>query len=264
MEVTRVELKILIKEFLSASNRVLRAGFEIYSSELGKFVRFLKTHDLIFDYIMSCGEPEYDVKQEVEDVCKSYGRNIFSLGFTDENEVANIFAVIQYLADNNYGGRSCVYFGYSSSNNFQDKVDGFGNEFIRVLITHIENYLTKISIKMGLDEKITVNVKIENSNLSNSQVNVASDSSSIVTNRAVCDIDQLQKILDSLLMEAEKLNSDDRQTVEECVEVLETMKEDKPKKGIIKMAINTLKGIAGTAEFAAAVATISQFVGQYI
>lgn len=264
MEVTKVELKILIKEFLTASNRILRARYEIYASELGKYVSFLKAHDLIFDYIMSCGEPEYDVEQEVEAVCKSYGRSIFSLGSTDESEVANIFAVIQYLAENNYDGRSYVYYGYSNSKKFQDKVNDFGNEFVRILITHIEKYLTRISIQMGLDEKTTVNVKIENSNLSNSQVNVASDSSSIVTNQTACDIDRLQKLLDSLLFAAEKLDSDDRQTVDECVEVIETIKEDKPKKGIIKMAVNTLKGIVGTAEFAAAVATIAQFVGQYI
>lgn len=264
MEVTKVELKILIKEFLAASNRILRAGYEIYASELGKFVRFLKTQDIIYDYIVSCGEPEYDVEQEVKAMCNTYKRSFFSLGSTDENEVANIFAVIQYLAENNYSGRSAVYYGYSSSEKFQDKVDAFGDKFVRVLITHIENYLTKISIQMGLDEKATVNVRIENSNLTNSQINVTSDSSSIVTNQTACDNDQLQKLLDSLLFAAEKLNSDDRQTVDECVEVIETIKEEKPKKGIIKVAVNTLKGIAGTAEFAAAVATIVQFIGQYI
>lgn len=38
MEITKIELKILIKEFLTASNRVLRADFEIYCSELRKFL----------------------------------------------------------------------------------------------------------------------------------------------------------------------------------------------------------------------------------
>lgn len=264
MEVTKIELKILIKDFLTASNRVLSAGYEIYAEELGKFIRFLKTQDLIFNYILSCGEPEYDVEQEVGDVCNSYGRSIFSLGSTDENEVANIFAVIQYLAENNYGGRSFVYYGYSSSNKFQDKVNAFGDKFVRVLITHIENYLTKVSIQMGLDEKTTVNIRIENSSLSNSQINVASDSSSIVTNQTACNINQLQKLLDSLLLAAQNLNPDERQMVDECVEVIETIKEDKPKKGIIKVAVNTLKGITGTVEFAAAVAAVAEFVGQYI
>lgn len=264
MEVTKVELKILIKEFLTASNRVLRAGYEIYADELEKFIKFLKEKKLIYDYIMSCGEPEYDAEQAVRDLCNSYGKSIFALGSTDKNEVANIFSVIQYLAEHNYGGRSDVYYGYSNSKKFQDKVNAFGDKFVRILIIHIENYLTKVSIQMGLDEKMTVNVKIENSNLSNSQVNVASDSSSIVTNQTACDIDQLQKLLNNLLLAAERLNPDERQTVDECVEVIETIKEDKPKKGIVKMAVNTLKGIAGTAEFVAAVAAIVQFVGQYI
>ena len=63
MEITKIELKILIKEFLTASNRVLRADFEIYCSELRKFLSFLDSHQLISDYIKSCGEPEFDVER---------------------------------------------------------------------------------------------------------------------------------------------------------------------------------------------------------
>lgn len=260
MEVTKVDLKILIKEFLTASNRVLRAGYEVYATELSKFVRFLEKHELIYDYIKSCGEPEYDVAEEVEKVCRSYGRCIFSLGSTDEGEVANIYAVIKYLVDNNYEGRSFVYYGYSSSKKFQEKVNGFGDSFIRVLITHIENYLTRISIQMGLDEKTTVNVNIENSTLSN----VASDGSSIVANQSVCDTEQLQKLLDKLLSETSGMDEDDKQTVNDCVETIATITDENPKKGIIRMALNTLKGISGTAEFLAAVTAIVSFVQQHL
>ena len=178
--------------------------------------------------------------------------------------MANIYAVIKYLADNNYQGRSFVYYGYSSSPKFQEKVNGFGDSFIRVLITHIENYLTRISIQMALDEKTTVNVNIENSTLSNSQVNVASDGSSIVANQPVCDTEQLQKLLDKLLSETSGMNEDDKQTVNDCVETIATITEEKPKRGIIKMALNTLKGISGTAEFMAAVTAIVSFVQQYL
>lgn len=260
MEVTKIELKILIKEFLSASNRVLRAGYEIYDTELTKFIRFLDTHELISEYIKSCGEPEYNVAQEVEKVKNSYGNIIFSLGSTDEKEVANIYAVVKYLADNNIGGRSCVYYGYSSSKKFQEKVNAFGDEFIRVLITHIENYLTRISIQMGLDDKATFNVKIENSTLNNTQVNVALENSSITTNQTACDMEQLQRLISELLSVAVSLSAEDKQTVEDCVETIATVNDEKPKKGIIKMALNALKGISGTAEFVAAVTAIVQFV----
>ena len=264
MEVTKVELKILIKEFLSASSRVLRAGYEVYDEELSKFVRFLESHELIYNYIKSCGEPEYDVAKEVQEVCQSYGSCIFSLGSTDEREVANIFAVIKYLANNNYGGHSFVYYGYSSSRKFQEKVNGFGDSFIRVLITHIENYLTRIIIQMGLDEKTTMNVHIENSTLSNAQVNVASDSSSITANQSICDTEQLQKLLAKLLSETSGMDDDDKQTVNDCAETIATITEENPKKGIIKMALTTLKGISGTAEFLETVTAVVSFVQQYL
>lgn len=62
MEITKIELKILTKEFLVASNRVLRAGFEFYSEELAKFTKFLESKPIIWNYILSCGKPEFDVE----------------------------------------------------------------------------------------------------------------------------------------------------------------------------------------------------------
>ena len=264
MEVSKIELKILIKEFLTASNRVLRAGFEIYPSELSKFIRFIDNHELISSYVKSCGEPEYNVQEEVEAVDSSYGNSIFSLGSTEEKEVANIYAVTKYLAENNYGGNSFVFFGYSSSNKFQDRVNGFGDEFIRILINHIENYLTRISMQMGLDDNTVVNVSIKNSNLTNAQVNVDSDGNSIVTNTNICDVEQLNKLISDLTNASSNLNNDDKQSVEECVEFIETISEEKPNKSIIKMALKTLKGIVGTTEFLAATTAIIQFVQQYL
>lgn len=155
MEITKVELKILIKEFLTASNRVLRAGFEIYCSELDKFLTFLDTHQLISDYIQSCGESEFDVEQEYAEVSK-YGNALFELGSTPENEVANIYAVLKCMVSHNVSGRDFVFYGYSDSKKYQDKVNGFGNEYIRVLISHIDNYLTRISIQMGIDETMVI------------------------------------------------------------------------------------------------------------
>ena len=169
MEITKVDLKILMKEFLSASNRILRADIDNYASELMKFANFLESRTLIYDYIKSCGEPEYDVEKEVKEIEQAYGRLIFSLGTTEENEVANIYAVAKYLALNNYSGRSLVFYGYSSSRKYQDNLDAFGDKFLRIMITHIENYLTKIGIKMRLDDKTTVNLHIENSKVSNTQ-----------------------------------------------------------------------------------------------
>ena len=264
MEITKIELKILIKEFLSASNRILRADFEDYATELSKFITYLDGVEIISNYIKSCGDPEYDIEAEVKEVAESYGRAIFSLGSTTEKEVANIYAVIKYLAENNISGRSFVYCGYSSSNKFQEKVDSFGDRFIRVLITHIENYLTRISIQMGLDDKTTINIHLENSSFDNSQLNVATGQGIVNATQNNFDVKKLQSLIDKLKENTEGLSDDDCEIVNESIETIETLKTDKPKKGLIKTALKALQGISGSANFIAAVTQIITFVQDYI
>ena len=264
MEVSKVELKILIKDFLTASSRVLRADYSSYDSELKKFTSFLESKPLIYEYILSCGEAEYEIEEEVKEVERSYGRAIFSLGETEEKEVANIFAVIKYLALNNYSGRSFVYCGYSSSNKYQDKVDSFGDRFIRILITHIESYLTAMSIKMGADEKVTVQFNIENGNFQNSQFNVSAEGGVINATQNNTSQVELSELIEKLKSTTSGMSADGLETVNDCVEVIETLKDEKPKKGIIRTALTTLKGIVGTAEFMAAVAEIAQYVQTFI
>ena len=54
------------------------------------------------------------------------------------------------------------------------KIKGFNERFVMVLIRHVERYLTKVGIDMGLDDKITYNVTVHNG-----QAIIASDLSLI-------------------------------------------------------------------------------------
>jgi len=260
MEITKIELKKLMKEFLTASNRVLRADFEEYSTELAKFVSFLDSKPLISNYIRSCGTAEYDPQTEYEEITASYGRAIFSLGSTNEAEVANIYSILSYLATNGISGRSYVFYGYSSSSKYQEKVDAFGDRFIRILINHIENYLACIGIEMGLDDKISINIHLENSNMENAQINLATGESTINATQIINDLADLNRLIDEVRKQATSLPVDDRETVEECIETIETLKDKNPKKRLIKTATTTLKAIVGTAEFAAACVALIEFI----
>jgi hypothetical protein len=264
MEITKIELKKLMKEFLYASNRVLRADFEDYGTELAKFVSFLNSKPLINNYIRSCGAPEYDSQTEFNEVNASYGRAIFSLGSTNEAEVANIYSIISYLAQKNISGRSYVFYGYSSSTKYQEKVDAFGDKFIRVLINHIENYLACIGIDMGLDDKIAISIHLENSNMENAQINVAAGEGTVNATQIINDLKDLDRLISEVKKHAASLSAEDRETVDECVETIETLKDQKPKKRLIKAAITTLKAIVGTAEFAAACAALIEFASNYL
>ncbi|MGX8797651.1 hypothetical protein ACR6HW_16565 [Fusibacter sp. JL298sf-3] len=94
----------------------------------------------------------------------------------EDDRVLEIYCPSCGLISDNYLTEEVVELamamGYSSSRSFQDKVKGFNDRVVMVLIRHIERYLTKIGIEMGIDEKVTYSIAIENG-----QVNIANDNS---------------------------------------------------------------------------------------
>ena len=110
---------------------------------------------------------------------------------------------------------------------------------------------------MGIDEKITYSITV-----SNGQVNIASDNATITaTNNVGVDLAQLDTLISNVRSAAVGITGEDAETLSDSLEVIEEQaKSDKPKKGFIKTAITGLKTLKGTAEFAAAVAALVQFV----
>ena len=126
-----------------------------------------------------------------------------------------------------------------------------------VFIRHIENYLTKVGIDMGIDDKITYNITV-----SNGQVNIANDTATITaTNTINFDVEQLERLISNVKTTAEDFTDDDAELLSDSLEAIEAeVKSAKPKKGIIKTAATALLALKGTAEFAAAIAALVQFI----
>ena len=147
--------------------------------------------------------------------------------------------------------------GATQLRTYRDKVKGFNERVVKVLITHIERYLTKIGIDMGLDEKTTYTITVHNG-----QVNVANDNATIsaVNN---CDIDRekLMTLISEVQKTAQGLSSADAETVSDSLEVIkEETKSEHPKRGLLRTAITGIKAIKGTAEFGAAVISLAKFL----
>lgn len=257
MKLNRAELRNIMYDFNSISNRLLQADYNDYSDVLAKFVAFLKNNQIIYDYIVDCGKCEQNLAQEFNDVRGSYGRSIFSLGDTNEEEARDVFAILSYSVENNIEISHGVAMGYSSSNKYQDKVKGFNDRVVMVLIRHIESFLTKIGIDMGIDEKITYSITVQNG-----QVNIANDNATITaTNTIGIDTAQLAELAQAVRSTANNLSSDDAETLNSNLEVLEEeAKSNKPRKGFLKTAIIGLNMLKGTAEFTAAIAALIQFI----
>lgn len=244
-------------DYNSISNRLLKAEFEDYKSVLKKFLTFISDCPVIRAYLEDCGSPTIpDIAEEVKEVAESYGDAIFSTGDTPSEETANTLAILRYLADSDMEIHYVVM-AYSDSKKFNDIIKNFNERFVLILIRHIESYLTKMGIDMGLDEKVKYNITV-----TNGQVNVANDNGTInaVFNNGV-NQEELKTLLASVLSNKDGLAEDEAATVAESVELIESeLKQDNPKKNILRSVLTGLQAIKGSAEFLAAVASLVQFV----
>lgn len=256
MKLNRAELKKIIYDFNSISNRLINADFQDYLGIMKKYVVFVKTTPIIYDYVVDCGPCEQDMEQEFEKR-DDYYPDVFDLGETDEEEVRNVFAIMNYIAENNILVHGYIGWAYTPSKKYQDMVKAFNDRVVMVFVHHIEAYLTKIGIDMGLDDKVNYNISI-----SGGQVNIANDNAVInATNNDGVDYGQLMELIAKVRENASNISDEDTESMNDSLEVIEDLtKSEKPKRGLLKTAITALKAIKGSAEFAAAVATLVAFV----
>ena len=174
---------------------------------LGKYLKYIDDTPIILDYIMDCGSCDWDLAKEVQKVQASYGRMIFSTGDTEE-EVRNVYAVLHYLVETNNSVYRGIAMGYSSSKGFQDKIKGFNERFVMVLIRHIERYLTKVGIDdMGLDDKVVYNVTVHNG-----QAIIATDNATVTaTNNTGVDTSELKKLISEVQPATTSLAPEDQE-----------------------------------------------------
>ena len=262
MKLNRKELRKIQYDFNSCSNRLIQANYEDYSDVLAKFVKYIDSTPIISDYIRDCGNSDLDIENEIKEVQGSYGRSILTLGKTDSEEIRNVYAVLRYLAENNIPVHYGVAMGYSSSRKWQDKIKGFNERFVMVLIRHVESYLTKVGIDMGMDEKNIYNVTVQNG-----QAIIANDNSSVTATANIgITANDIEQLIAAVRANMDTLTSDeDKEAASESLEVIEEeVISEKPRKSMIKTAIASLQAIKGTVEFGSAVTTLIQFVGSIL
>lgn len=265
MELNKKDLKKIIYDFNSKSNRLLHSYFEDYSKNLTVFLRFICDNPLIYSYIKKCGEPNINVEEEVERVKMSYGSEIFNIGETEEEETSNVFAILMYLREESISIPYSVGLSYvHGSTRYQDGIDGFNQRFVMILIQNIENYLSKLAIDLGVGENSTMNIDVKNG-----QVNIAQDNAKIEAHNVIRDFPD-NKELDKLIKAVRDTYqaSDNHEELESINVSLDIIKEEilkkKPRKEYINTALSLLKSINNTTQFAAAVTAIAGFVVPYI
>ena len=252
--ISTVQNKILDWALLLEENGIIGEGLSFTEEEIRK----AEQTPIINNYICGCGSCDWNLEEEIKKVQGSYGRLIFSLGETDEEEVRNVYAVLRFLVETNNSVYCGVAIGYSSSSKWQDKIKGFNERFVMVLIRHVERYLTKIGIDMGIDEKNVYNVTVQNG-----QAIIANDNSTVTaTTHIGVNANELERLIAAVRTKMDTLTDTDKEAASESLEVIEAeIVSEKPKKSMIKTAITSLQAIKGVAEFGAAVSALIQFIG---
>lgn len=263
MNLNRIELRKIIYDYNCISNRLLQANFEDYNSVLKKFLNFVSNTEVISDYIKDCGDCCWDIDNIMEEVENSYGHESFVLGDSYKEEVRNIYAILNHIVEHDTVIYDGIAIGYSSSTNYQDRVKGFNERVVLVLINHIEQYLTKIGMDMGMDEKITYNITVKNG-----QVNIANDNSRLeATNNVSSVSDELNDLINNIRFLSEKQElSDEEKNILDCnlENISEEFKRVEPRKKFLESSVSVIKVIKGTAEFGAAITALIQFLQQII
>lgn len=260
MILSKKELRKLLLEFNGISSRMIRVNYQDYNDVLTKFLRFIETQSVIFDFIKDCGQPIYEVAEEIKRV-SSNQRAILNLGSSEKEEVSNIYHILKYCDENQINIPSTIADSYAYSSKYQDMSDAFNSRVVFVLIGHIRKFLEKIGVDMGMDESIRYSITVNNG-----QVNLAHDQATI--NATLSNGIDMSTLI-SLIGEVRKtlsgeFSAEEKEEVEDNLEALEDeLSKSSPKKGYIKTALRGLKTYTHkSAQFAAAIATIGSFIMQ--
>ncbi len=250
--IDKQQLKIVSMEFRAIANRLINCNRDTGMPLLKKFIAYIDNNEIISEYIQGYTKP--GDFQPVE-----AGTTFTSMGDTEQEEVSYTYQYLKYATENFTDFDYNIAYGYAR--NINDSIKEFCHRIVLPFVNYIENYLVQVGIKMNYDEDakytITVNGGV-------AQVNVANDDAKInAKQNSGIDITQLENILSDVIKAIpHELDTKSQEEIRDSLEVIkdEVMK-PKPRKGFMEVVLKYLSGINTTTQFAAAVATLVQFIG---
>lgn len=252
------EYKKLSLNFRKVASRFLNSDIDDALDNLNRFLIFIEDCPTIKNYI----EDNNTVKYDVEDILskRGYHDNI-KLPIRTSEEIAFIFQLLNYISENNVSYHG-VTTGYGKK--FQVACDNFHNQVVKPLVDHIVSYLGEMAIDMGLDRKSGTQFNIGDFR---GQFNHADGQASISANQTYNEtkIEELkdiaQKFAQALIENTSIPGLDKEDTVELVEAAVQEVESEKPKKVIVRTAMDKVRAVN---EIAGAGSTLFTVGGQLI
>lgn len=253
MEINKKDLKKISRRFRQLSSRVLNAHSNELNSVIKMLVEYIDNTDIIFEYIQSILIIQSDLPEKLKEATSGYPGKTLSTGKTPEEEVSTIYQILKFISENPSFDSYLLGWGYTSSNKYQDMAKEFGNRIVLPFVNEISAYLNDIATDMGFDEENKYMINISSGG--QAQVNIANDNSTLTATQNIQNNhSEIEDAISELKSNISKELSDN-QNIESLlisqIELIESeLKESKPKKQILKTAIDTVTSLLSTAPLA--------------
>ncbi|WP_202081585.1 hypothetical protein [Caldalkalibacillus salinus] len=249
------ECRKLSVSFRRLASRFIRSHFREANDNLERFLLFIEESPVIYEFIQENNVEQFDI----EDLIRRRGYNDkFKLPVRESEEIAFIYQLLKHIQENDidYVG---ISMGYNDGRKFQEAVDKFNHQVVKPLIDHIVSYLEEMAIDMGLDRKSGTQFNIRDFR---GQINHAEGHAQISANQTYNEtkLEELKDIAQKFaqaLMEDTSVPAQDKEDTVEIVEAaVQEVESEKPKKFILKTAIEQVKNVKEIATTGTAVYTL--------
>ncbi|KAA8346276.1 hypothetical protein [Leuconostoc mesenteroides] len=252
MEIDKKELKKTSRKFRQMASRVLNAHYTEINSVIKMFIEYIEDTPIINEYIQSIFVEYPNLQEQIKQVSASYGDLVLPTGDTPEQEITYVYQILKYISENTSVQTSALGWGYTSSKKFQDMVKEFGIRVVLPFVNGIDDYLSDIATDMGFDEESKFMINISGGQ---AQVNISNDNSTLnATQNIQVNPSEIASLIAELKnnIENELSNSQNIKNIllSQAQLIANEAADEKPKKEVLKTAINTIQDLLKTVPFA--------------
>ncbi|PGX11828.1 hypothetical protein [Bacillus sp. AFS033286] len=243
LQLTENDYKKLSLNFRKVASRFLQTNFTEANDNLERFLIFIEESPVILQFIQYNNTVEYNIKNIIENT--EY-HDKYKLPVRTSEEIAFVYQFLKYIFANDIKYFDIIPMSYRSGKKIQNTVDNFNQQVVKPLVDHIVTYLGEMAIDMGLDKSSSTQFNIQDFR---GQLNHAERESSITAHQVYneSNIEDLKEIgsqfIQELLNEKSDLGIDKEETKEFLEAAIEEVESEKPKKTIIKTAIEKVKNV---------------------
>lgn len=229
------EFQIMSTEFRRVASRLLKTNVDDGLDNLKRFLSCIESNPIIWAFIEKHNTLTFDIAKIVQEreIHESY-----KIEPNKNYEISFIYQLLKYCAEECNDYISICYW-YGSSRKFQDMVDSFNDRVVHLFISHIEVYLKGVWLDMAEEGKININVN-------GGQVAIAQGKGTVnaTQNNYTGHTQGIKELAEEFfkLIESLEMNNEEKEDTKEIIEVaVAEIASDKPKRSIVKHAIEKIE-----------------------